>query len=94
VATVWVWIVILTVWITLSVYPFNRMAHTANIGFKQIWPGRIPLVDSICKADINFVSGCRPWWTKPRSISRYLTRYLYNASLSYVMASTTLINGQ
>jgi hypothetical protein len=31
-ATVWVWIVILTVGITLSVCPFNRMAHTANKG--------------------------------------------------------------
>jgi hypothetical protein len=29
-ATVQVRIVILTVWITLSVCPFNRMAHTAN----------------------------------------------------------------
>jgi hypothetical protein len=29
-ATVWVRIVILTVRITLSVCPFNRMAHTAN----------------------------------------------------------------
>jgi hypothetical protein len=29
-ATVWVWIVILTVLITLSVCPFNRMAHTTN----------------------------------------------------------------
>jgi hypothetical protein len=29
-ATVWVRIVILTVWITLSVCPFNGMAHTAN----------------------------------------------------------------
>jgi hypothetical protein len=29
-ATVWVLIVILTVWITLSVCPFNCMAHTAN----------------------------------------------------------------
>jgi hypothetical protein len=30
-ATVGVQIVILTVWITLSVCPFNCMAHTANI---------------------------------------------------------------
>jgi hypothetical protein len=35
-ATVWVWIVSLTVRITLYVCPFNRMAHTANNvdGFK------------------------------------------------------------
>jgi hypothetical protein len=29
-ATVRVWIIILTVWITLYVCPFNCMAHTAN----------------------------------------------------------------
>jgi hypothetical protein len=35
-ATVRVRIVILTVWITLSVCPFNRMAHTANRCLSQI----------------------------------------------------------
>jgi hypothetical protein len=35
-ATVRVWIAILTVRITLSVCPFNRMAHTANIGGFEI----------------------------------------------------------
>jgi hypothetical protein len=30
-ATVWVRIVILTVWITLSVYPFNPMAHLSTV---------------------------------------------------------------
>jgi hypothetical protein len=35
-ATVRVRIVILTVGITLSVCPFNRMAHTANKGTKNV----------------------------------------------------------
>jgi hypothetical protein len=35
-ATVRVRIVILTVWITLSVCPFNRMAHTANSNHRQV----------------------------------------------------------
>jgi hypothetical protein len=34
-ATVRVRIVILTVWITLSVCPFNRMAHTANSMYQE-----------------------------------------------------------
>jgi hypothetical protein len=41
-ATVPVWIVILTVRITLSVCPFNRMAHTANSRNNN---GRDPLWD-------------------------------------------------
>jgi hypothetical protein len=36
-ATVRARIVILTVWITLSVCPFNRMAHTANNGVQVLW---------------------------------------------------------
>jgi hypothetical protein len=36
-AIVWVRIVILTVRITLSVCPFNRMAHTANSGYSIAW---------------------------------------------------------
>jgi hypothetical protein len=35
-ATVWVRIVILTVRITLSVCPFNRMAHTVNTGQPRV----------------------------------------------------------
>jgi hypothetical protein len=38
-ATVRVRIVILTVWITLSVCPFNRMAHTANS--RSLWEKRV-----------------------------------------------------
>jgi hypothetical protein len=37
-ATVRVRIVILTVPITLSVCPFNRMAHTANSGLVELVP--------------------------------------------------------
>jgi hypothetical protein len=37
-ATVRVRIAILTVWITLSVCPFNRMAHTANTDYQHGHP--------------------------------------------------------
>jgi hypothetical protein len=43
-ATVRVRIVILTVRITLSVCPFNRMAHTANNSSKIFDPDQIHLV--------------------------------------------------
>jgi hypothetical protein len=56
--------------------------------FKPILFGRRPLVDYICKADVNLEIEVLVYVKKPQAIQCYLTRFLYNARISNVMVRT------